>query len=195
MRCLKSGTAQVSCMKPFMCQKIWRQHLAGIVTSVPKVLSKQRPAHPPGSSSESTFERLGLRPWQQPPPPVGSGPMSALSLDWLEGKCSNQERLWHRVQDQDSASVTMSPSWKRAENQCRVIFQSCLHSKWKCDCFIYLSLRKMCDKNCFLGGTRAKCQRLWQQNDLWQLKEFCTTDSKKNKPSLDNSASTSVILW
>lgn len=67
MRCLKSATAHVSYMKPFMCRKIWKQHLAGIVTSVPKVLSKQRPAHPPGSSSESTFERLGLRPWQQPP--------------------------------------------------------------------------------------------------------------------------------
>lgn len=62
--CSRSGTAHVSYMKPFMCQKIWKQHLARIVTSVPKVLSKQRPAHPPDSSSESTFESLGLRPWQ-----------------------------------------------------------------------------------------------------------------------------------
>lgn len=111
--CLRSGTAHVSYMKPFMCQKIWKQHLARIVTSVPKVLSKQRPAHPPDSSSESTFERLGLRPWQHPP--MGSESMSVLSLDCLEGKCSNQERLWHQVQDQHQSQCltygTVSLIW------------------------------------------------------------------------------------
>lgn len=43
----------------------------------------------------------------------------------------------------------------------------------------------MCDKKKFS----------WQQNDLRQQKEFRTTDSQKNKLSLDNLASVSLLFW
>lgn len=71
-----------------------------------------------------------------------------------------------------------------------------VHSKWKGYCFFLSVIKKMCDKNSFLGGTRAKPQLLWQQNDLWQLKEFCFDGFTEIWSLLKQfSIRISVILW
>lgn len=97
MACLKSGTADVSHMKRFMCQKMWKQHLAGLR---PKGSVKTKAC----SSSRLLFwvhmREAGSQALTAAPPPWGAAPMSVLSPDWLEGTL-NQERLWHRVQDRD----------------------------------------------------------------------------------------------
>lgn len=107
-----------------------------------------------------------------PPPPVGSVHMSVLSLDCLEGKCSNQEWLWHQVQDQHQFQCltygTLSLIWA-LKNWCHPVDTAGVNTAIYLagfNNFIYSYLWKNGTeesiKRDFLGRTRAHLQYPWQ---------------------------------